>query len=207
MAIAMAIFSIAIVIAICHVPLVVASVEVRATPGLSSAIIGIAVTASQSGAVVGYVAAPNSRSATAFKTAGRTIAAPETWAAAIASASQRGSTAAAAIASASKGSSTATRATAAGAGAGTTTATATATATAATAPTTSAASPALVSKIDKVGVGVGLEVHHRRRIGDRRAQREGSGKSRHRFPIDTHSDLHRNWFTGCPPTGEHCFTP
>ena len=149
MAIAMAIFSIVIVIAICHVPLVVASVEVRATPGLSSAIIGIAVAASQSGAVVGYVAAPNSRSATAFKTAGRTIAAPETWAAAIASASQRGSTAAAAIASASKGSSAATRATTSAAGAGTTAA-------ATAAPTSSAASTALAGKIDKVGVGVGL---------------------------------------------------
>jgi hypothetical protein len=163
MAIAMAIFSVVIVIAICHVPLVVASVEVRAT-AFCSAIIGIAVAASQPGAVVGHVAAPNSGSATAFKAAGRTFAAPETWAATIAAASQRGSTAAATVAAASKGSS-ASATTRAAAAAGTTTAAAATTA----APATSAASIALAGKIDKVGVGVGLEVHHRRRIGDRRA--------------------------------------
>jgi hypothetical protein len=149
---AIAIFSIVIAIAICHVPLVVASVEVRATPGFCSAIIGIAVTASQSGAVVSRVAAPNSGSATAFNAAGRTIAAPETWAATVASASQRGATAASAtaIASASKrGSAAAAARATATTGASTTAAT--------SAPATSAASTAstaFAGKINKVGAGV-----------------------------------------------------
>jgi len=82
---ALEIFSIVIAIAICRVPLVVASVEVRATPGLCTAIIDVAIAASQPGAV-SRVAAPNARSATAFKAAGRTITAPETWAATVASA-------------------------------------------------------------------------------------------------------------------------
>jgi chemotaxis protein MotB len=146
------IFSIVIAIAICHVPLVVrvASVEVRATPGFCSAIIDVAVAAPQPGAVVSRVAAPNSGSATAFKAAGRTIAAPQTWAATVATASQRGSAAATVTAT------TAAAAQRASAAAAVTAAT---TATGAGAPTTaaptSASSTAFAGKIDKVGAGVG----------------------------------------------------
>jgi hypothetical protein len=143
---AIEIFSIVIAIAICHVALVVASVEVRAMPGFCSAIIGIVVAASQSGAVVSEGAAPDSGSITAFKPAGRTIAAPETWAATVASAPQCGS-AAAAIASASK----------AGSASATT--------------RTSATATVVADEIDKVGacIGRGLQVQHWRRICDSRA--------------------------------------
>jgi hypothetical protein len=139
------IFSIVIAIAICHVPLVVrvASVEVRATPGFCSAIIDVAVAAPQPGAVVSRVAAPNSGSATAFKAAGRTIAAPQTWAATVATASQRGSAAA-----------TVTATTAAAAQRASAAAAVTAATTATGAPT-SASSTAFAGKIDKVGAGVG----------------------------------------------------
>jgi hypothetical protein len=151
---AIAMFSIVIAIAICHVPLVViASVEVRATPAFRSAIIGIAVASSQSGAVASRVAAPNSGSATAFKAAGRTIAAaPETWAATVASA-PKGAAASAAAAAVTAATAAATQRAAAAA---VTAATTAAGATASTTPTsTSTASTAFAGKIDKVGAGVG----------------------------------------------------
>jgi hypothetical protein len=161
MAIAMfSIFSIVIAIAICRVALVVAPVDVRATP-FCSVIIAITVAALNSGSAtvletggraIAAAETPGATIATAFNAAGRTIAAPETWAATVASASQRGATAASAtaIASASKRGSAAaaTRATAT-TGASTTAVT--------SAPATSAASTAstaFAGKINKVGAGV-----------------------------------------------------
>jgi hypothetical protein len=175
------VFSIVIVIAIGEAPPVavhIASVEVRAAPDSCSAVIGKAV-ASQSWAVVSRAATPNSGSATAFQVAGRTIAAPETWAATIAAAPERGSASATTIAAAPKPGS-------ASAAAGTPTSTST------SASSPSAAPAALGDEIDKVGacVGRGLDVQHWRRIGDSSAQHQATGESAHRFPIDTHYDLH-----------------
>jgi hypothetical protein len=208
---AIAMFAIVIAIPICRVPLVVASVELRATAVVRS-IIGIT------------VAAPNSGSVTVLETGGRAIAAAETPGAAIATAlNAAGRTIAAAAPVAASAAVTATTAAAAvtataattqraSATAGTTAATgagATAAATPASAAT-SAAAAVVGDEIDKVGAGVGrgLDVQHWRRIGDSRAQHDGPGESRHRFPIDTHCDLHRIWSTRqhCPAKGEHCFT-
>jgi hypothetical protein len=199
MAIAMfSIFSIVIAIAICHVPLVVASVEVRATTAFRAAIIDVA------------VAAPNSGSVTVLETCGRAIAAVETSGATIATAFNAACRTIAASAAAPVAASAAVTATAASAAvtatatatqraaaAGTTAATcAGTTAPAATAPASasaaSAASAAFANEIDKVGVcvGRGLDVQHWRRIGDSSAQHQTTGESAHRFPIDTHHNLH-----------------
>jgi hypothetical protein len=203
------IFSIVIAIAICRVPLVavhIAFVEVGTTPGFCSVIIEVAVAALNSGSVtvletggraIAAAETPGAAIATAFNAAGRTIAAAAAPVAASASiAASRGpapASAATRATAAGPAPAAATLATAA-TGAGTTAATL---ATAAAPTPASAASAAVADEIDKVGAGVsrGLEVQHWRRVGDRSAQHDGPGESRHRFPIDTHCDLHRIWST------------
>src|SRR5262245_52726154 len=168
---AIEVLSIVIVIAIGEVPLV-ASVEVRAATVPCSTVVDIA------------VATPNPGPFAAFDAASRTIAASQTWAATVTAAPKRGS--AATVTSASNhGSASAAITAAASAG--------TAPATTPTTPApASAASAALADEIDKVGacVGRGFDVQHWRRIGDSSAQHQATGESAHRFPIDTHHDLH-----------------